>query len=82
MELDTGASVTLVSETTWVDKLDKPPLQPCNLSLQSHPNNSLKVLGQCQVHVNVCGKEAHLPLIVVEGSGPHFLRETGWSQLS
>ena len=70
MELDTGSSVTLVSETTWVEKLNQPPLQPCTLSLQSYPNNKLIVLGQCQVHANVFGKEAHLPLIVVKGSGP------------
>ena len=69
MELDTGASVSLVSEATWADKLNKPQLQPCTLSLQSYPNRSLKVLGQCQVVVNVYGKEANLPFIVVEGSG-------------
>ena len=69
MELDTGASVSLVSEATWSDKLSKPQLQPCSLSLQSYPNRSLKVLGQCQVEVYVHGKTAQLPLIVVEGSG-------------
>ena len=69
MELDTGASVSLVSEATWADKLNKPKLQPCSLSLQSYPNRSLKVLGQCHVEVCVHGKTAQLPLIVVEGSG-------------
>ena len=29
MELDTGASVSLVSEATWADKLNRPQLQPC-----------------------------------------------------
>ena len=48
VELDTGVSVSLVSEATWADKLNKPSLQPCTLSLQSYPNRSLKVLGQCQ----------------------------------
>ena len=32
------------------------------------PNRTLKVLGQCKVEVSVHGKEANLPLIVVEGS--------------
>ena len=58
MELDTGASVSLVSEATWADKLNKPQLQPCTLSLQSYPNRSLKVLGQCQVVVNVYGERS------------------------
>ncbi len=68
MELDTGASVSLISETTWAQKLNKPQLQPCTLSLQSYPNRSLQVLGQCEVVVKVYWKEASLPLIVVEGS--------------
>lgn len=69
MELDTGASVSLVIEATWADKLNRPQLQPCTLSLQSYPSRSLKVLEQLQVEVSVHGKEANLPLIVVEGSG-------------
>ena len=69
MELDTGVSVSLVIEATWADKLNRPQLQPCTLSLQSYPSRSLKVLEQLQVEVSVHGKEANLPLIVVEGSG-------------
>ena len=56
-------------KATWADKLNKPQLQPCSLSLQSYPNRTLKVLGQCKVEISVHGKEAKLPLIVVEGSG-------------
>ena len=69
MELDTGVLVSLVIEATWADKLNRPQLQPCTLSLQSYPSRSLKVLEQLQVEVSVHGKEANLPLIVVEGSG-------------
>lgn len=76
MELDTGASVSLVSEATWADKLNRPQLQPCTLSLQSYPYRSLKVLGQLQVEVSVHGKEANLPLIVVL----HYLAGTGWNK--
>ena len=89
MELDTGASVSLVSEATWADKLNKPNLQPCTLSLQSYPNKSLKVLGQCQVGISVYGREANLPLIVVEGSGlPLFGRnwlekiQLNWAEIA
>ena len=79
----------MVSEATWADKLNKPQLLPCTLSLQSYPNRSLKVLGQCQVVVNVYGKEANLPLIVVEGSGtPLFGRnwleeiQLNWAEIA
>jgi len=41
VELDTGAGVTLVSETTWAEKLNKPDLQDCSVALHSYPNRSL-----------------------------------------
>ena len=85
MELDTGASVSLVSKATWADKLNRPQLQPCSLSLQSYPNRSLKVLGQLQVEVSVHGKEANIPLIMVEGSGilpfgRNWLEQINWAE--
>ena len=62
-------SVSLIREATWADKLNKPQLQLCKLSLHSYPNRSLEVLGQYLVEVSVYRKEANLPLIVVEGWG-------------
>ena len=69
MELDTGAGVSLVSEKTWVEELGKPELSSIDLPLEGYPNRPLRVLGQCHVDVKVHGKEAMLPLIVVEGDG-------------
>lgn len=81
--------LSLVSEATWADKLNKPQLQPCALSLQSYPNRNLKVVGQCQVKVKVCGNQVNLPLIVVEGSGtPLFGRnwleeiQLNWAEIA
>ena len=34
MQLDTGATVTLLAETTWKD-IDCPKLQPCDIKLQT-----------------------------------------------
>lgn len=73
MKLDTGASVALVSEATWSDKLNKPPVQPCTLSLQSYP----KSWGSVRCMLVFMEKEAYLPLVVVEGSGP----PTIWEEL-
>ena len=73
MELDTGAGVTIVSEKTWADKLNKPELQDCELALQSYPNRSLTVLGSCMVEVSIHGQTRQLPLVVVEGDGISLL---------
>ena len=81
MELDTGAGVSLVSEKMWAEELGKPELGSIDLPLEGHPNQPLRVLGQSQVNVKVQGKEAVLPLVVVEGNGiPLFGRN--WLQVS
>lgn len=41
MELDTGAAVSLISETTWSDHLHNPSLEPSGLQLQSYPDRKL-----------------------------------------
>ena len=79
MELDTGAGVSLVSEKTWSEELGKLELSSIDLPLEGYPNRPLQVLGQCEVEVKVHGKEAVLPLVVVEGNGiPLFGRN--WLQ--
>ena len=73
MELDTGAGVSIISEQTWSDKLDRPNLQSCNLNLHSYPNRPLDILGTCTVKVTIHGKTAMLPLVVVRGNGISLL---------
>ena len=60
MELDTGAGVTIVSETTWAEKLNKPDLQDCSVALHSYPNRSLNVMGSCSVEVSIYGQTKQL----------------------
>ena len=73
MELDTGAIVSLVSEVTWTQELQKPALKPCPFMLKGYPNNKLDILGMCQVHVTVGGVTKQLPLVVCKGSGLSLL---------
>ena len=61
MELDTGAIVSLVSEVTWTQELQKPALEPGPFVLKGYPNNKLDILGMCQVHVTVGGVTKQLP---------------------
>ena len=73
MELDTGAIVSLVSEVTWAQQLQKPAMEPCPFVLKGYPNNKLDILGMCQVHVTVGGVTKQLPLVVCKGSGLSLL---------
>ena len=74
MELDTGATVSLISKQTWSEVLHSPEMQPSSIKLQSYPNKSLPVQGCCTVDIKIQNNNAvKLPLIVVEGQGPSLL---------
>lgn len=51
MELDTGASISLVSKATWQDKLGAPPLNQRKLVLRTYSRQKLHVLGEATVQV-------------------------------
>ena len=70
MELDTGASVSLVSEKTWRKQLQEVPLQHSDTTLRTYTGEGIKVLGQVMVQIEYGNQEAKLPLLVVPGSGP------------
>lgn len=73
MELDTGASLTLVAEETyrrhWPDK----PLEETKTKLHTYSGESIPVLGTVDVLVKYGDQEISLPLLVVTGSGPSLL---------
>ena len=70
MELDTGASVSIVTETTWKDRFPGVQLENTGIQLKTYTGEELRVLGQIQVHVKYENQEHQLPLLVVEGEGP------------
>ena len=71
MELDTGASVTLISTRVWKQSLNKIPLETTSMVLKTYTGEMLKIRGQVMVKVTYQGQEVdQLPLLVVEGSGP------------
>ena len=88
MELDTGASLSIMSESTfrrhWPDK----PLQPTRRQLRTYTGEIIQVLGTVQVHVRHGANSADLPLMVVGMDGPSLLGrnwlnslQLDWSQL-
>ena len=73
MELDTGASVLLVSESTyrstWSAK-HRPPLQQSDARLYTYSGELIKVLGSISVTVSYKQQTKQLSLLVVPTDGP------------
>ena len=62
MELDTGAAVSLVSESTYQEYWPDRQLQECQTRLSTYSGEPLSVLGTLEVEVQYEGQRVHLPL--------------------
>lgn len=69
MQLDTGASVTVVSEKTWHELFPNRPVNQSLVKLKTYTGEPLAVLGEGEVEVTYGKQVCHLPLIVVGGGG-------------
>ena len=77
MEVDTGASVSIISEATYNKLWSKdqaPQLQPSHVNLETYTGEQLSILGVIEVTALYEGQQhPHLNLLVVKGSGPSLL---------
>jgi hypothetical protein len=74
MEIDTGASVSLISDKTFKECLgSKPELQPDSTLLRTYSGELMRVKGCIQVLVEVNGVSKKLQLLVVNGGGSSLL---------
>ena len=73
MEIDTGASLTLVSERTFRESWPTLKLSHTGVKLHSYSGESVPVVSTADVTVNYGNQVASLPLLVVEGGGPSLL---------
>ncbi|XP_071506319.1 uncharacterized protein [Diadema antillarum] len=73
MEIDTGASISLMSETTFRTYWPKRRLSPTTMKLRTYTNHELEVVGVVEVYVAHNGQVKTLPLIVVKEDGPSLL---------
>ena len=84
MEVDTGASVTVVSETTlssiWGSQT-VPPLQSTTVKLRTYTGSEIPVVGELTVRVRHQDQQLELPLVIVAGSGPSLLGRDWLSQM-
>ena len=79
MEVDTGASVSIISEYTY-NKLrthNMPPLQETTLKLRTYTGETLQIHGAIKVDVIYNDQTDTLPLLVMEGTGPSLM-ERDW----
>ena len=76
MEVDTGATLSVISEHTyrklWSDT-DAPPLQHSTAKLKTYTGEKISVKGSIEVDVTYQEQKARLSLIVVQGDGPSLL---------
>lgn len=76
MELDTGASASLISEELYASLWpggddDALPLWTCSQSFRTYTGEEIKIRGVAEVDVSVDGaRPVRLPLMVVLGGGP------------
>ena len=73
MELDTGASVSVMSNEAWRKLKTSTKLQKFSLKLRTYTGEALKVVGQALVDVEYEGNTKRLPIHVLEGDGPSLL---------
>ena len=73
MEIDTGASMSIMSETTYRKLWPTRELEVSDVKLQTYSKEPIPVVGARKVQVYYEGQTATLPLIVVEGDGPTLL---------
>ena len=77
MEIDTGASVSIMSEGAHQRLWPTKQLDVSDIKLQTYSKEPLPVVGMRNVHVTYEGQEANLPLVVVKGNG-HTLLGRNW----
>ena len=73
MEVDTGASLSIISESTYLSLIAPSELKSTDLTLQTYTGENIVVLGSLEVNVSYEDKMFTLPLLVVQGSGPSLL---------
>ena len=70
MELDTGAAVSIISETTRKEMFPNLKLHKSKFTLKTYTDEPMQITGQLNVHVQYGSQSAPLVLVVVAGDGP------------
>lgn len=81
MEVDTGASLTIIPQELYLAHLAHVPLVSSSINLHTYTRQALTVVGEAEVQVEFEGITASLPLLVVQHPGPALLGRNWLNQL-
>ena len=70
MELDTGASVTIIPKNVWYGVLATKPLKETDLKLRRFSGPEIPVVGEAEVRVSHHNQEISLPVFITDNVGP------------
>ena len=76
MEVDTGATVSVMTNNTYLATWrgeQAPQIKPSSAKLCTYTGHALKVVGMVEVDVEYRDKQAKLNLVIVDGKGPSLL---------
>ncbi|XP_029551127.1 uncharacterized protein K02A2.6-like [Salmo trutta] len=76
MEVDTGASASVISEETYKQKWGSrqvSALTPAGIRLRTYTGETIPLLGALEVNIAYNSQEARARLLVVKGNGPSLL---------
>ncbi len=77
MEVDTGASLSVISETSynslWPDMDQAPTLWPSKVTLKTYTGSVVPIVGEIRVDVKYNGQKHDLSAVVVKGDGPNLI---------
>ena len=82
MEIDTGTSMSLMSQNTWKSKFPWLKLKDIKVTVRTYSSEKLSVLGQVQVSVVHESRQMVLPMLTIEGFGPSLLGRNRLSKLN
>ena len=81
MEVDTGAAMSLMSQSIFQGMWPGRDLQLSKVRLRAYTKELIPIVGCCNVNVEYNGQSAQLPLLVVGGSGRTLLGRDWLSQI-
>ena len=84
MQIDTGATVSIISEATykqlWSHE-NSPPIEATNMKLSTYSGDMLETVGTVTCTIEYQGQKYQLPLVIVEQEGPTPLGSNWLSQI-
>ena len=81
MEVDSGASVTIISYNLFKRFWPRTTLRSCPDTLTTWDKNKLRLIGTCKVTVEFHQHKKRLLLTVIEGTGPCLLGRSWFQEL-